>query len=111
MVQELSVYVVVSYVLYQMGLLIKWINTTRSGLLRTLSRSAGSECSESRFNINSSSRLNGSEFPLKSSPLGWKFHLYDSLGAELVVRYTVGKPPTKSLIRTQSTEYFIKLLR
>ena len=69
-----------------MGLYVKWINATRTQLKRVLERCTHRECAEKRFFGQNSKDM----IKLKTSPLGWKYHLYDNLGSMRVERYYVG---------------------
>lgn len=83
-----------------MGLFIKWVSKTRDELTACIRRCSHGEIPESRLNGHGRDKLK-----LKSSPLGWRFHLYDALGSERVERYCIGGSDSSG--RTQQT--FLRL--
>lgn len=101
----------------QMGLFIKWVENTRQELTRALRRCSNNECPETRF-VAGTGRRGGaggdkSKLKLRTSPLGWRYHLYDAVGSERVERYSVGGgAPSRSMApRADGLASFIRLPR
>jgi hypothetical protein len=76
-----------------MGRFLKWIGDSRNELLKILKRCRNNECPEYRLvsrTVATAARRSDDAIKLKASPLGWKFHLYDTVGSGLVERIASG---------------------